>query len=312
VADPWQHDEIHDPGGYFPPDGHQTEKYGQTNGYGQTDRYAQTDGRSDPWSGDRTPIPTGRHRDPRRCSIPVGLAGVVAVLLLLLGVGAALLPANFSGDASAGGTAPAGDADALVRPAGRGGGQDLLSEEPGDAPSPTPGAATPSPTPSARKFAKPSPPKARRAAPAPATPTRDRTPAAPAAPAGDSREEQVLSLVNQERAAAGCGALRVNDALTTAARSHSRDQAETNTMSHTGSDGSSPSERARRAGYNGSGVGENVAFGYATPAAVMEGWMNSPGHRQNILNCGYRVIGIGVAAADNGRLYWTQMFGTAG
>ena len=102
----------------------------------------------------------------------------------------------------------------------------------------------------------------------------------------------------------------MNSRLATAARLHSADQAAHNEMSHTGSDGSSPWARARRAGYQ-QAIGENVAVGYRTPEAVMTGWMNSPGHRANILNCDARAIGVGVAAARNGTLYWTQMFGSA-
>jgi uncharacterized protein YkwD len=79
-------------------------------------------------------------------------------------------------------------------------------------------------------------------------------------------------------------------------------------MSHTGSDGSSPGDRITRAGYNWSTYGENVAYGYSTPESVMAGWMGSPGHKRNILNCAFKEIGIGLAQPGN---YWTQDFGTA-
>lgn len=79
-------------------------------------------------------------------------------------------------------------------------------------------------------------------------------------------------------------------------------------MSHTGSDGSDPGARITRAGYTWSTYGENVAYGYSTPEKVMEGWMNSQGHRENILNCSFKEIGIGLAQPGN---YWTQDFGTA-
>lgn len=55
-------------------------------------------------------------------------------------------------------------------------------------------------------------------------------------------------------------------------------------------------------------VGENVAMGYTSPEAVMKGWMNSSGHRANIMNRGYVKIGVGVAKGSDGRLYWTQNF----
>ena len=76
-------------------------------------------------------------------------------------------------------------------------------------------------------------------------------------------------------------------------------------FSHTGLDGSSPGDRARAAGFSGGGIGENIAAGYGSPEAVMAGWMNSSGHRANILNCGYRLLGVGYAAQGN---HWTQMF----
>lgn len=119
----------------------------------------------------------------------------------------------------------------------------------------------------------------------------------------------MLTIVNRERAANGCGAVVVNSELAEAARLHSQDQGEHANMSHTGSDGSDFVERARRAGYRNP-IGENVAMGYETPAAVMDGWMNSSGHRANILNCDAKAMGVGVATGTDGRLYWTQMFGS--
>ena len=81
-------------------------------------------------------------------------------------------------------------------------------------------------------------------------------------------------------------------------------------MSHVGTDGSTFDQRIARTGYQANALGENVAFGYPTPAAVMDGWMTSPGHRANILNCAFRGIGVGVATGGDGRLYWTQNFGS--
>jgi uncharacterized protein YkwD len=78
-------------------------------------------------------------------------------------------------------------------------------------------------------------------------------------------------------------------------------------MSHTGSDGSSPGDRITAAGYSWSAYGENVAYGYGTPESVMAAWMASPGHRQNILDCGFKEIGVGLAQPGS---YWTQDFGT--
>lgn len=124
-----------------------------------------------------------------------------------------------------------------------------------------------------------------------------------------SLEEQVLAVTNAERAAAGCGALDMDDRLRSAARGHSQDMAARDYFSHTTPEGASPSDRARAAGWPG-GAGENIAMGYRSPEAVMDGWMNSDGHRANLLNCRYTDIGVGVASDDRGRLYWTQKFGT--
>jgi hypothetical protein len=83
-----------------------------------------------------------------------------------------------------------------------------------------------------------------------------------------------------------------------------------NRMSHYGSDGSNPAVRIRAAGYVWRTWGENVAYGYTTPATVMNGWINSPGHRANLLNPNFREIGIGIASSPtSGRLYWSQEFG---
>ncbi|MFG2991395.1 CAP domain-containing protein [Streptomyces sp. NPDC048257] len=133
-------------------------------------------------------------------------------------------------------------------------------------------------------------------------------PSKPAAPPASGDVAAVLALVNQERAAAGCSAVSLNAKLTKAAQDHSADMASHSNMSHTGSDGSDPGARITRAGYTWRTYGENVAYGYSSPEKVMEGWMNSQGHRENILNCSFKEIGIGLAQPGN---YWTQDFGTA-
>ncbi|KJY25013.1 CAP domain-containing protein [Streptomyces katrae] len=147
------------------------------------------------------------------------------------------------------------------------------------------------------------------AAPRPQAPAAEPSAAPPAPQASGAQTDaqaKVLALVNQERAAAGCPAVTVNAELTKAAQDHSADMAAHATMSHTGSDGSDPGQRITRAGYQWQTYGENVAYGYSTPEQVMEGWMNSPGHRRNILDCSYREIGIGLAQPGQ---YWTQDFG---
>ncbi|MDX6311098.1 MAG: hypothetical protein QOF44_562 [Streptomyces sp.] len=142
------------------------------------------------------------------------------------------------------------------------------------------------------------------------TPTPKSTPKSTATPSQNpsSATARVVALVNSERSKVGCSALAVNAKLTTAAQSHSTDMADSQTMSHNGSDGSSPGTRITRAGYTWSTYGENVAYGYATPESVMAGWMSSPGHKANILNCAFKEIGVGHAQPGD---YWTQDFGTA-
>ncbi|MCS0638090.1 CAP domain-containing protein [Streptomyces sp. LP05-1] len=123
--------------------------------------------------------------------------------------------------------------------------------------------------------------------------------------AGSTSAARVVELVNAERAKVGCSPVKVNAKLTSAAQAHSQDQASHKNMSHTGSDGSNPGDRITRAGYRWQTYGENVAYGYQTPESVMTGWMNSPGHKRNILNCAFKEIGVGLAQPGN---YWTQNF----
>jgi len=123
----------------------------------------------------------------------------------------------------------------------------------------------------------------------------------------------MLASVNAQRAQAGVGALSLCGTLTTAAQRHSEDQAAHNSMTHTGSDGSTLGTRAGRAGYNGwTALGENVAYGYTGVDSVMTGWMNSSGHRANILSSTYTHVGFGRATSGSGTEYWTQDFGRSG
>ncbi|MCX4452054.1 CAP domain-containing protein [Streptomyces sp. NBC_01340] len=143
----------------------------------------------------------------------------------------------------------------------------------------------------------------------PAAPEATASPSttATAAPAS-AAVASVLALVNSERGKVGCSALTLNEKLSKAAQDHSADMAAHQNMSHTGSDGSDPGQRITAAGYSWSAYGENVAYGYSTPEQVMAGWMSSPGHKRNILDCGFKEIGVGLAQPGS---YWTQDFGTA-
>jgi len=126
---------------------------------------------------------------------------------------------------------------------------------------------------------------------------------------------QVVDLVNQHRASLGLAKLSVSPTLQNAAVWKSRHMAYYDYMQH--DDPAPPlartaADRLAACGYpiGSVGWGENIAYGYATPQAVLTAWLNSPGHRANIENASFRAIGVGVARAANGYLYWTQDFGT--
>ncbi|MFF8844359.1 CAP domain-containing protein [Streptomyces sp. NPDC015127] len=154
----------------------------------------------------------------------------------------------------------------------------------------------------------PSTPKPTATKPAAPKPTATKPAAPSTAPPASGDVARVVQLVNSERSKAGCSPVTLNAKLSKAAQDHSEDMAAHRNMSHTGSDGSEAGDRITRAGYNWSTYGENVAYGYETPESVMAGWMSSPGHKENILNCEFKEIGVGLAQPDD---YWTQDFGTA-
>jgi uncharacterized protein YkwD len=258
-------------------------------------------GRSDQ---DRPEPPTtgaGRHRHASRVPGPLGLALIVGALLLTFGGGAALLRPSLADDVDPRVNTAAGDTSGV---GGFGANSIAGTEALGTTPTP---AATPSTTPKSAPTVKPTTPAPKRTTTKPRTTTKSVTGGATSAQSAE--ENEVVKITNQERAKAGCGPVTVNAKLASAAGAHSKDQADHNNMSHTGSDGSSPWDRTERAGYRNA-IGENVAAGYRTPAAVMDGWMNSDGHRANILNCDAKAIGVGLARASDGTPYWTQVFGS--
>ncbi|MGA9260642.1 MAG: CAP domain-containing protein [Desulfobacterales bacterium] len=124
-------------------------------------------------------------------------------------------------------------------------------------------------------------------------------------------ESEVIELVNIERETRNLHPLSYNQELTVAARRHSQDMGDQNYFSHTSQDGREFYERIADAGYDYRSCGENIAAGFATPAAVVDGWMNSDGHRANILDPDYCDIGVGYAAVAGNQYYhhWTQDFG---
>ncbi|MGY1748134.1 CAP domain-containing protein [Modestobacter sp. SYSU DS0511] len=194
-----------------------------------------------------------------------------------------------------------------------------------DGAAPQPGTAVPgTPAPPAAESETRSAPEAEVTAPGPATstappapspepepepePARVPTPpSGPVAAAGAGPEQQVLDLVNAERAAAGCSAVVADGELAAVARAHSADMRDRDFFSHVDPDGRDPFARARAAGIEHARA-ENIAYGQPDAAAVMAAWMGSPGHRANILNCDLGTLGVGVAQGTGGP-WWTQLFG---
>lgn len=131
----------------------------------------------------------------------------------------------------------------------------------------------------------------------------------------------VFRLTNEARSVARtCGGERYvaaprlirNSKLDLAATRHATDMAVNDYFSHTSRDGRSVGDRATAAGYAWSGIGENIAAGYGSPASVVKGWLESPGHCANMMRPGYRSLGIGLAhrASSSYGHYWVQNFGT--
>lgn len=123
-----------------------------------------------------------------------------------------------------------------------------------------------------------------------------------------SYEDEVVRLVNVERAKYGLPALKSHWELARVARYKSQDMIDKNYFSHQSPTYGSPFNMMESFGLRFSSAGENIAYGQRTPQEVVNAWMNSPGHRANILSKTYTHIGVGAAKKSNGTLYWTQMF----
>ena len=163
--------------------------------------------------------------------------------------------------------------------------------------------------PAAPNTNKPTPDTPTVPAPTPAVPDTD-TPAAPDTPAqsveGMSEYElEVVRLVNAERARYGLPALAADAELSRVARYKSRDMREKGYFSHESPTYGTPFQMMKSFGITYRTAGENIAYGYATPTEVVAAWMNSEGHRANILNASYTRLGVGYVADGH---YWTQMF----
>ena len=114
-----------------------------------------------------------------------------------------------------------------------------------------------------------------------------------------------VTLMNEHRVSAGCGPLAWNVAVGAVAQAHSEDMVARDFFSHTNPDGESPFDRMSRAGISYSLAGENIAWGYPTGEAVLEGWLGSSGHRANIENCSFTEHGVGLEGT-----HWTHVFRT--
>ena len=117
---------------------------------------------------------------------------------------------------------------------------------------------------------------------------------------------QVVNLVNQERAKAGLSPVTADTSIQAAAQVRAKEIEKS--FSHTRPDGSSFSTALTQQGVTYRGSGENIAWGQKTPEQVMNGWMNSDGHRANILNKNFTKIGVGYHQNASGTNYWTQLF----
>jgi uncharacterized protein YkwD len=207
---------------------------------------------------------------------PLILAAIAAAGLAVFGVFALLLPSLIGGGTT---SSPTSRVPNAAGPSG------VTAGPSADGPS---GAA---PTPSA-------------VAPPSATATT-----VPAVVGNTRFEQQVVALINNERRRGHCPALRVDGKLRAAARAHSSDMATKNFVGHTGTDGSSATDRMQKAGYP-QGLSELLNRGADTPPAVVRAWTRDRSDRADLLDCGARAVGIGVAFRGK-TAYWTADFGRA-
>ena len=123
-----------------------------------------------------------------------------------------------------------------------------------------------------------------------------------------ANEQQLLDLTNQSRANSGLSMLRMDPRLCRAARLHSANMARLNSMSHN-LEGKSHQHRTMEAGYPSGMVAENICYSQGNPQAAINTWLNSSGHRANMLSYQYSDLGVGIGYSNNGQPYYTQVFG---
>ncbi|MGI5514900.1 CAP domain-containing protein [Streptomyces sp. CA-106131] len=273
-------------------------------------------------------LATRSHRK-KRAATPVrtGLLGVsAAVALGTVAIAAGVLPGSNhftvsgdSGDVQAGGTSPSGFATEQGGTNGTadGGRESTSTSRDADrttTPTTAPSApASPAASAPAQEPSQSPSPTATQTAPAAPPAQKEKTKEPKATPPGhattpeSAAETEVLKLVNQERAKVGCSPVTPNSTLRKLAQTFSEDMAARNFFDHTDPSGQDPWDRAAALGITDLG-GENIARGQATAQEVMDAWMNSPGHRANILNCDFQTLGVGVHYGAGGP-WWTQDFG---
>ncbi|KPI12414.1 SCP-like extracellular [Actinobacteria bacterium OK074] len=276
---------------------------------------------------------TRSHRKKKALTpVRTGLLGVsAAVAIGTVAVASGVLPGGSTfrvggdSDTQAGGATPSGYETPQGGTSGDADDRDSSSTSTSrDADrSPTPSASTSSSAPAKAKPktpAKKKPTTPSTTAPKTTVPAQSTDPTTPTSPSEEpststpvtvsaqaAAEAEVVRLVNVERAKVGCSPVAANSALTQLAENFSADMAQRGFFDHTDPDGKDPWDRAAVAGITDLG-GENIALGQADAAAVMDAWMDSPGHKANILNCDFTTLGVGVVFGDGGP-WWTQDFG---
>lgn len=131
----------------------------------------------------------------------------------------------------------------------------------------------------------------------------------PPPPCGHTQmESQVFTMLNQERTNRGLSPLTCDPAAVKAARDFSQQMCDMGFFSHYGPGGTTVSSRLKAAGAKFYGAGENIAKGYKTPQSVTSGWMNSSGHRKNMLSTYWDRVGIGYVLCNGTKAYWTEDF----
>ncbi|MFJ5094821.1 CAP domain-containing protein [Streptomyces sp. NPDC088557] len=262
-----------------------------------------------------------RRRPPRRPSFRTGVTvagATAAILTVATGVhlassgSEAVTAAPTAGLPAAPPDAPEGAGTASAAPVAVRGAvrtpSPLPPVTPATAATPSPRAATTAPVRPSTTTAPKAESERRPAQPREKAPQQGAAPEAPTAGKTKRFVQEVVALANTERAKAGCGPLRTEERLRSAAQGHADDMAARDYYEHDSPEGRDAGDRMSGAGYSWSTWGENIHRGPKTPALTMEDWMDSPGHRANILNCSFKDIGVGVTLTANGP-WWVQNFG---